>query len=218
MICGIYKITSPTNRVYIGQSVNINKRWCNYKGLHCKDQSKLYNSFKKYGFNNHTFEVIEECIFEMLNIKERYWQEYYDVIGPNGLNCKYVKTDEKYGLFSDEVKRKISKANKGKQSSMLGRKHSDETKIKMSETHKKNKHKRIFLGFRGKHSDEAKIKMSNAKKGKPAKNKLKITLNQNIIFNSITEASAITGVGVTSISNNLSGRSKSTKIGVWNYL
>jgi predicted GIY-YIG superfamily endonuclease len=40
---GIYKITSPTNKVYIGQSLDIEKRFVNYKGLFCKQQTKLYN-------------------------------------------------------------------------------------------------------------------------------------------------------------------------------
>ncbi len=52
-IVGIYKITNPKGKVYIGQSVNIKKRWGDYKCLHnCKEQKMLYNSFIKYGVNN----------------------------------------------------------------------------------------------------------------------------------------------------------------------
>ena len=46
---GIYKITSPNNKVYIGQSVDIEKRLKRYKNLNCKKQSKIYNSLNKYG-------------------------------------------------------------------------------------------------------------------------------------------------------------------------
>ena len=47
---GIYKIVSPSEKIYIGQSINIEKRWeKNYKTLKCKTQTKLYNSLKKYG-------------------------------------------------------------------------------------------------------------------------------------------------------------------------
>lgn len=57
---GIYKITSPNNRIYIGQSWNIEKRFKNYEILDCKGQPKLYNSLKKYGPKNHKFEIIKE--------------------------------------------------------------------------------------------------------------------------------------------------------------
>ena len=46
---GIYKITSPTKKIYIGQSINIEYRIESYKKLiRCKKQIKLYNSLKKY--------------------------------------------------------------------------------------------------------------------------------------------------------------------------
>ena len=58
--CGIYKITSPTGRVYIGQSYSLNKRKSNYKNLHNKSQRIVYNSILKYGWENHRFEIIHE--------------------------------------------------------------------------------------------------------------------------------------------------------------
>ena len=61
-ICGIYKITSPSEKNYIGQAVNINKRFYRYKSLDCSQQIILYKSFIKYGVENHIFEIIEECL------------------------------------------------------------------------------------------------------------------------------------------------------------
>lgn len=46
---GIYKITNPNGRIYIGQSTDIKFRWGIYRKLKCKDQPSLYNSLKKYG-------------------------------------------------------------------------------------------------------------------------------------------------------------------------
>lgn len=104
---GIYKITIPTGRVYIGQSENIKRRFKQYKGLHnCKEQPRLFNSFKKYGVENHIFKIIEICDFDELNKKERYWQEYYDVIGKNGLNCQLTNTNDKKIKVSDYTKAK----------------------------------------------------------------------------------------------------------------
>ena len=54
---GIYKITNPKGRVYIGQSLNINRRFATYKIEACKGQTRLYASFKKYGVEKHKFEM-----------------------------------------------------------------------------------------------------------------------------------------------------------------
>lgn len=108
---GIYKITNPNNRVYIGQSVNIRKRLERYERLHCKNQSRLYASLVKYGFSEHIFEIIEECTIEQLNERERHWQDFYDVLSENGLNCKLTKTSSKSGYCSEEVRKKISESN-----------------------------------------------------------------------------------------------------------
>jgi len=88
IICGIYKITSPSGKIYIGQSNNITKRWTNYKSISKSNdgQPKLKNSFDKYGVNTHIFEVIEECCFENLDCRERYWQDFYNATN-TGLNC-----------------------------------------------------------------------------------------------------------------------------------
>ena len=113
-ICGIYKITSPTKRVYIGQTNNFKRRMVHYKNGLCKGQTRLYNSFLKYGVKNHEFEMIEECKEELLNEKERYWQERYDVLGRSGLNCRYQKIDGRSGKISEETKHKMSESQKGR--------------------------------------------------------------------------------------------------------
>jgi len=100
---GIYKITNPKGRVYIGQAVCIEKRKKSYEKLKCKGQPRLYASLVKYGFSKHTFEVIEECKVEELNEKERYWQDFYDVLSKEGLNCKLTKTTDRSGKHSQET-------------------------------------------------------------------------------------------------------------------
>jgi group I intron endonuclease len=112
VICGIYKITSPTERIYIGQSVDIYYRWSKYKSLTCKDQQGIYNSLKKYTPENHTFEIIEECDFEDLLCRERYWQDYYDVSSSKHLNGKLTKCGDLKQEMSSETKDKISKTLK----------------------------------------------------------------------------------------------------------
>lgn len=54
-IIGIYKITSPSGKIYIGQSVDIHRRWLDYKRAKYNRSYKLYCSFKKHGVLNHIF-------------------------------------------------------------------------------------------------------------------------------------------------------------------
>lgn len=109
---GIYKITSPSNRVYIGQSVELETRFLKYKN-NCNNQTKLKRSFNKYGFENHKFEILEECDIPELNNKERYWQDYYESVS-KGLNCRATASDKKSGYLSNETKAKLSESKKGK--------------------------------------------------------------------------------------------------------
>lgn len=109
---GIYKITNPKNRIYIGQSVDLIRRENSYRRLQdCKNQIKLYRSLEKYGWSSHIFEIVEYCEESQLNEKERYWQDYYNVIGRGGLNCKLTTTDSKSGCLSIETRNKLSESH-----------------------------------------------------------------------------------------------------------
>jgi len=107
---GIYKITNPTGKIYIGQSVNIEERFGKYNNLNNKRQVKLYNSFKKHGITNHQFEIIEECSKCNLNEREIYWGNHYDVLN-NGLN---LRLGNGRGSCSKNTRNKISNSLKGK--------------------------------------------------------------------------------------------------------
>lgn len=142
-ITGIYKIESPSGRIYIGQAVDITRRFKEYKNINkSKLQIKLHRSFNKYGIENHIFEIIEKCDTSLLNDKERYYQDYYNVL-QEGLNCTLVKSTDNSGELSQETKDKIGLANKGNFHSEetrakmglknLGKKASEETRRKMSE-------------------------------------------------------------------------------------
>jgi len=103
---GIYKIVNPKNKVYIGQSVDIDGRKKQYKHLSKYSLGrKIFNSIKKYGWENHTFEIIEECKAEELDNKEIFYGEKYNTLGKDGLN---LKLGAGRGLCSDETKRKMS--------------------------------------------------------------------------------------------------------------
>ena len=169
---GIYKITSPSNKVYIGQSVNIEKRFDFYIKMYprVRQQVRLYKSFLKYGVKHHKFETLIECDITELNNNERHYQDLYSVIGKMGLNCRLTKSNDKNGHLSEDVKSKISKSKKGikpKIESILksaksntGKKRSKEHCERISKTHKGKKL-----------SDETKSKISKSLKGKVPYNK-----------------------------------------------
>lgn len=87
---GIYKVTNILNgKIYVGKSVDIQARWtthlresmiddkqwqANYRGV----KTPFHAAIRKYGADNFTFEVIEECAFEQLNDREKYWIKTLD--------------------------------------------------------------------------------------------------------------------------------------------
>ena len=112
---GIYKIISPSGKIYIGKAFDIKRRWNSYYGLHkLIIGPKLYNSLKKYGPKNHIFKVLEECDKKLLEEKEAYYkQQVIDELGWNfALFCEIF--DKGGGPKSEETKRKIGEGNKGK--------------------------------------------------------------------------------------------------------
>lgn len=80
---GIYKIQNLMNgKVYIGQSRNIKKRWTAHRNSPFNPNQPNYDSFlyraiRKYGLDNFSFEVIEECKPSQLNERENYWIRFY---------------------------------------------------------------------------------------------------------------------------------------------
>ncbi len=82
---GIYKITNNVNKkVYIGQSIDIKRRWREHKK--CKDlYNPLYQDMKVNRIDNFSFDVIEECSQQQLNEREQFWISYYDSY-KNGYN------------------------------------------------------------------------------------------------------------------------------------
>lgn len=91
-IIGIYKITSPSGKVYIGQSWNIRNRWKEYKRTLAFSQPKLHSSLKKYGFHEHSLSVIHELPSdvsqEVMDNYERLYMELYTSCGIELLNIR----------------------------------------------------------------------------------------------------------------------------------
>jgi group I intron endonuclease len=216
---GIYKITNPKGKVYIGQSINIERRFKEYKRLAKRSAGrKILNSLKGYGVENHTFEVIEECLKEQLHEREYYWKKYYTSV-EDGLNCDYF--DSSGGPRSEETKQRISEGAKGK-------KRSEETKQKLRKP-KTEEHKQNISKAKQNISEETKRKISEGKKGKTpnrdyktwAKQQQKPILQYDLEGNFIKEwegtkvAAAYLGCDPTTITANLRGITKKGYGYIW---
>jgi group I intron endonuclease len=86
---GIYLITNNVNgKVYVGQSINIERRYSEHLRSGQPEKYSLKNkrdintpihlAMQKYGISNFSLSILEECLKEELDDKERFWIHYYD--------------------------------------------------------------------------------------------------------------------------------------------
>jgi len=210
---GIYKITNPKGKIYIGQSVNIQNRKYQHKHKSISHVGpKLYNSFQKYGWEQHKFEIIEECSIEQLNEREIYWKQYYlNLADGNWTRVLFCELyDRGTGPRNEETKRKISESNKGKsvsletrnkkRLSMVGKSVSLETRNKMSISSKNKPKSKDHINnmMNNRTSVIEGVKLANSK---PI---LQYDLEDNLIkeWSSITEAKKIIKGDINACCNN----------------
>jgi len=119
VIKGIYKITNPKGKVYIGQSINIIKRFSSYKRLIKRSiGQKLYNSFLKYGVENHKFEIIHELPIDteqcILDTYEILYISQFKECGVEMLNLTNGGEGSTGYKHNEESKKKMKKSKEGK--------------------------------------------------------------------------------------------------------
>lgn len=173
MTCGIYMIQNKVNnKIYIGQAVDIKKRWKEHrkelKGGYHKNKH-LQNAWDKYEQKNFEFSILLECEENQLNTYEEYYifelMTYDTRVGYNNTyggdsgrptkeTKKKISESNKGKIRSEETRKKISEATTGENHPMYGKHHTEETRKKMSEA---NKGKTL--------SEETKRKLSEAFKG-----------------------------------------------------
>ena len=161
MQSGIYKITNPEGKVYIGCTNNLEKRIKNYQNGTITTQPLMFESWEKYSWDSHIFEILEYT--ENLIEREKYYIKLYDSFN-NGLNAN--KGGGGIETHTEETKQLISekgKANKGKRvnSHRKGKKlpqymveANKENKGKRANSHRKGKnisesHRQNLMGERG---------------------------------------------------------------------
>lgn len=190
----VYKITNKVNnKVYIGiTSKGISARWKEhiYSAEH-RCPFKLHNAIRKYGKENFSIELIDFCnSWEELTEKEQYYiSEYKSLQDEYGYNM----TEGGDGTFgrchTEETKEKIRQK-------AIGREVTEATRLKLSEAGK------IITEAREAYRNSGNIGSSRRK---PV---LQYTKDGKFIseYRGVNEASRLTGIHVTTLSNALKGR------------
>jgi group I intron endonuclease len=143
MACGIYRITNTVNgKCYIGSAVNLKKR----KQQHFSGSNTnkvLKRAMKKYGPENFTFEVLEECTTrEMLSLEQlnidlhrvvKGWENLYNICPTAGSSLGVKRTVETRKKVSRAARERLADPTNNP---MYGKQHTEDTKQKMSEAQK----------------------------------------------------------------------------------
>lgn len=204
-IAGIYKLTSPSGKIYIGRTLNLYGRLNNYINLHCEGQRYLYNALLKYGVDNFKIDILfktdkkYQYIDYLLNaIERRVIKTSKSTDRDIGYN---IKSGGNGGKHSEETKKLMGAGNRGK-------KRSEEFKLNISKR---------MSGI--KQSAEHKKKRSDSMKGKNAVPISQFTKQGEFIrhWDSVTEALTVLKMSSGSIANNIAGRSKSAGGFVWKH-
>ena len=101
----IYKIKSPSNKVYIGQTINTLKARIKHHKQNSSNCTLLKRAINKYG-DEMVYEILETVQNESLDEREIHWIKYYNSLAPNGYNCSTGGNSKKE--LSDLLKNKIS--------------------------------------------------------------------------------------------------------------
>lgn len=166
---GIYKITSPDNKVYIGQSRNTHKRRIAYKNNFCKDHRLLHASICEFGFENHKFQIVYELPKDVSqDVLNQYESLFIDAYKCGAVELLNIREGGTNGKLSEETRKRMSQAQSGKTLSL-------EHKLKISSSHKglkvSDKTKQLLRELNtGKiPSNETRMKMSKSQRERKRK-------------------------------------------------
>lgn len=207
MQSGIYTIRNKVdNKIYVGASINIDKRLGEYKrelkGNYHKNK-KLQRAYNQHGKEHFEFELLEECEERFLMSQENYWCNMFSSHDRKfGYNLDPTSPYKNHRL-SAETKDKIS-AIRIKQyedktkNPFYGKKHSSETKRKISES---------GIGkIKRKHTEEEKKIRSERMKEVPTRSVKVLNIETGRVYNTINEACRDVGISTSVFYNYSRGK------------
>jgi len=133
MMGQVYKIENLINgKVYIGiTKKGISGRYPGRSWKVSNTRSRLVKkAMTKYGADNFTISIIEECSVDLLEEREKYYIQTLDSFVPNGYNL--TKGGEYNKVVSAESRKRNSESNKGRPSWNKGVPLSEERKLQHS--------------------------------------------------------------------------------------
>lgn len=210
----VYQHINKTNgKIYIGITMqNPKQRWGN-NGCNYKSSPYFYSAIQKYGWDNFEHNIL----FQELNKEEACLKEQELIKRYNSMDKDFGYNSTSGGetfILNEETKQKISQALMGNQNG-VGHPCSEEKKKKISEA---QKGRQFTEEHRKKLSEAAKnrhIPCSEEKKQKLSQNypnKRKVYCEElNTIFESVQECSRQLGIPATNISKLCNGRGKTLK-------
>jgi group I intron endonuclease len=143
---GIYLITNKlNNKVYVGSSQDINRRFYLHKFYLDKNNHTnlhLQNAWNEYGKDNFTFSILEEIIDSslLLQKEKEYILEYCSTDREFGYNiCEDTLAPMRGRKHNEVSKEKMIKSKIGDKNSFYGKHHTDETKAILREQMKGRK-------------------------------------------------------------------------------
>ena len=191
----IYKLTSPSNKIYIGQTQCLYDRIRRYRGG--KFNKYMKRAVDKYGLENIKLEILEKDIpLENLDEREQFYLDTLKPFNDNGYNiCKEASTTRGRKRPPEEMKglSDFNKTRTGELNHFYGKKHTEESKQKQREAKLGKKLSQETI-------DKIVNNTDHAKKYRCVKQIDLVTRDVINIFESITEANSITGVGISNIS------------------
>lgn len=212
---GIYMILNTINgKIYIGKSINIERRW--KEELNGQLNAHIRRSMDKYGIANFKFSVILECEAEELDEKEKFYIDFYN---SHHRDFGYNKTlGGEGGQWSEQTKKKVSKMRMGEGNPFYGKRHSEKTKAKISEGRTGEKHWH-YGGTNSLHTRKLQSETKQGALNPMAKTVFQYDL-QGVLINSfpcVMDASKATGIGYSAIKNCANNESKTAGGYSWEY-
>lgn len=176
----VYKHTSPSGKVYIGITQRTPNQRFQSNGYGYKSNEHFYRAIKKYGWNNFKHEILYSGLSKEIacKIEIELIAKHNSTDGKYGYN---IATGGEHPMLSEETKKKLSEAMKGRVVSeeerkkmsdrMKGQILSEETRRKISEAKRGHIHseetcRKLSEANKGRiHSEETRKKISEARKG-----------------------------------------------------
>lgn len=173
----IYKYTNKiNNKIYIGKTNNVKRRQTEHLSRSgTMENNHFYNAIKKYGFENFTFEIIDECDDENKSFELEIY--YIAILNSNDKTIGYNSTEGGEGVrnVSEALRKQISDRGKlriGDKNTFYGKHHTDATKESIS---KANKGKSPRLGKILSQASKALISKGNTGKIRSLEQKEKLS-------------------------------------------